>query len=93
MSSLAAQPLAEDDDNMGASAARIAAEKLIEAAEHVKSLTGAESPAMLAGLQMRLTDAIVAAERLEDRQLSAAVIRESGWNDCLASRRGLSVVR
>lgn len=90
----------EYDDNMGAGAARAAAEALVEAAEHVKLLTGTESPALLIGMQRRLTDATVAVERLHERQLSAAMIRQAnhradfadGWDACKAASRGLRAV-
>lgn len=86
----------EREDSMGAAAARAASRALFEAAEYVKSLTGAEGDTLLVGLQRRLLDGAVAAEDLAGRQLSAAKIREAqfaaGWNACLAARRGLHAV-
>jgi len=86
---LEAGPRDEYDDNMGAAAARDAAEKLGAAAEelmkaagHAMALAGTENSVLLVGLQRRLTDAAVAAEegkaaaeQLHTRQLSAAMIR------------------
>lgn len=83
--------LRDEDDNMGAVAARDAAEKLataaeglMRAAEHASALAGGESDVLLVGLQRRLKDAAVAAEEgkaaaeeLHTRQLSAALIREA----------------
>jgi hypothetical protein len=100
MSSPVAGLQAEYEDNMGAGAARAAAEALIEAAEHVRALTGSEGRTLLVGLQQRINEATEAAERLYERQLSGAMIRQAhrredyadGWNDCLAARRGLHAV-
>ena len=93
MSGLEPEPQGVDS----AGEARAAAQALAEAAEHVKSLTGTESPVLLIGLQRRITDATVALEELGDRRLSAAMIREAhrqrdyeaGWEACSAARRGL----
>lgn len=100
MPSLAARLQEEDGDNMGAGPAREAAEALKAAARTVESLAVAGAPALLAGALVRLNEATVAAERLYERQLSAALIRETfrrldyqaGWDDCLAARRGLRAV-
>jgi hypothetical protein len=91
MTGLATEPRDEYRDNMGAVAAREAAEKLARAAErleraaeHIISLAGADSSVLLIGMQRRLKDATVAAEEgkaaaelLHTRQLSAATMREA----------------
>lgn len=98
---LAEGPQEEDQrDNLGASAARAASEALIEAAEHVRALTGTESGTLLVGLQRRLTDLASAVEELAGRQISGAMIREAhrredfaaGWDACLLARHGLHAV-
>lgn len=102
MTSLVARLYAEDD-NMGAGAAREAAEALTAAAKLVESLlaAGGGDPALLVGALQRLTEATAAAERLYERQSSAAMIREAyrredyaalAWNDCAAARPGLRPV-
>jgi hypothetical protein len=77
MNSAAATPHAGCDDNMGARAAREAAEALRATTllAFFALLSGRGSAAMLVGALMRLTEATAAAERLHNRQLSAAVIR------------------
>lgn len=79
MFSLAAGLQEECDDNMGAAAARSAAETLAEVARHVLAIDGSEDSVLLVGMQRRLTDAIVALERLGDRQVSVTLIREAGY--------------
>jgi hypothetical protein len=91
MAGLAEELQGEHDDNLGATAARDAAEKLgraaeelREAAEYVRSLAQADNSVLLIGLQRRLTAATVAAEEgrhaaelVHVRQLSAATMREA----------------
>jgi len=97
---LEAGPRDEHDDNMGATAAREAAEALAEAARDVRAATGAGDSALLVGALIRLNEATVAVELLYDRQLSAAVIRQAhratdyaeGYEAGLAARRGLRSV-
>jgi len=96
MNGLAATLQDEDRDNMGASEARAAAEALSEAAEHVRSLDGADSDVLLVGLQRRITEAAVALEEVCDRQLSVAMIKVAGYTEGYAAglaARGLRSVR
>lgn len=79
MTSLAARLQEECDDNMGAAAARAAAEAVTEAVRHVLAIDGSEDSVLLIGMQRRLTDAIVAVERLGDRQVSVTLVREAGY--------------
>ncbi len=68
---------AEVDDNVGVQAAREAAEALAAAAEDIKALAGADTP-VLAAAVIRLRQAMAVAERLYERQLSAALLLEAG---------------
>ena len=97
--------LRDEDDNMGAGAARAAAEELMwaarmarKAAERIGS-PGAKDSAMLAVLltdaMHRLTEATAAAEQLYERQISAAVILEAGYvqgYDAASTARSLRIV-
>jgi hypothetical protein len=65
------------DDNAGATAAREAAEALAAAAADVKALAGAETP-LLAVAVIVLRQAQATAERLYERQISAALLMEAG---------------
>jgi len=93
-------PQAEDGDNMGATAARAAADALAEAARDIGALAGHGDSALLVGALVRLSEATVAAELVYERQLSAAVIREAhrradyeaGYAAGLTARRGLRSV-
>jgi hypothetical protein len=97
---LEAGPRDEQDDNMGAGAARAAAEALAAAGRDVQAALRAGDNALLVGALIRLNEATVAVELLYDRQLSAAVIRQAhratdyaeGYEDGLAARRGLRSV-
>lgn len=95
MPSLAARLQAECGDNLGATPAREAAEALKAVAEDIEALTGAESPVIAAAL-IRLRQAVVTAEKLFERQISAALMREAGYAEGYAAgraARGLSLVR
>ena len=97
--------LRDKDDNMGAGAARAAAEELMaaaravrKAAERIGKPDGADA-VMLAQLltdaMHRATEGILTAEQLYERQLSAAVILEAGYvqgYEAASASRGLRIV-
>jgi hypothetical protein len=83
-------------DNMGAAAAREAAEALTAAAQDVRALAREGSPALLAAALIVLRQATTAAERLHNRQLSATLVQEAGFVEGYAAGhadRGLRLVR
>jgi hypothetical protein len=86
---------AECDDNAGAGAARAAAEALTAAAEDVRALAG-EGGSLLAHALIQFNDAILTAERLYERQISAVLMQEAGYVSGYAAglaARGLRPVR
>jgi hypothetical protein len=89
----------EYEDNMGAGAAKAAAEALTAAALAVESAAG-EGDELRAAALVRLSEATLTAERLYTRQLSVALVRaafratdyDAGYTAGLGARRRLRSV-